>query len=380
MSEDKPNLKELLIYIIQIEDKRQISKIKHKLNDIVVITLFAMLANIEYWEEIEEFGKMYFKALKRYLELPNGIPSHDTIQRVMATIEPEVTEVLLRKWMDLKISGEDKKIRKILNIDGKFLNGMKNKNNKPLDIVSAYSKEDGICYSQVAAEGKGNEIEAILRLLDKISVKECIVTIDAIGTQKEIIKKIRKKKGYFCLQVKGNQKALKEDIEDYFADKGFRKKLKGEGMYSRKTEKQRGRLETREYYYTEEIEWFIKRNKEWKEVKGIGASILTTEENGKKQEQKRYYITNITGGVEEFVRAVRGHWAIESYHWVLDVTFREDANKTLNKNAARNLNILRKLAISILEELPFRKKFSRRIKRYIISLDVRRYLKLFFDI
>ena len=151
-------------------------------------------------------------------------------------------------------------------------------------------------------------------------------------------------------------------------------------MYSRKTEKQRGWLETREYYYTEEIEWFIKRNKEWKEVKGIGASILTTEENGKKQEQKRYYITNITGGVEEFVRAVRGHWAIESYHWVLDVTFREDANKTLNKNAARNLNILRKLAISILEELPFRKKFSRRIKRYIISLDVRRYLKLFFDI
>ena len=181
MSEDKPNLKELLIYITQIEDKRQISKIKHKLNDIVVITLFAMLANIEYWEEIDEFGKMYFKALKRYLELPNGIPSHDTIQRVMATIEPEVTEVLLRKWMDLKISGEDKKIRKILNIDGKFLNGMKNKNNKPLDIVSAYSKEDGICYSQVTTEGKGNEIEAILRLLDKISVKECIVTIDAIG-------------------------------------------------------------------------------------------------------------------------------------------------------------------------------------------------------
>jgi putative transposase yncI len=145
MSEDKPNLKELLIYITQIEDKRQISKIKHKLNDIVVITLFTMLANIEYWEEIEEFAKMYFKALKRYLELPNGIPSHDTIQRVVATTEPKVTEVLLRKWMELKISGEDKKIRKILNIDGKFLNGMKNKNNSPLDIVSAYSKEDGIC-------------------------------------------------------------------------------------------------------------------------------------------------------------------------------------------------------------------------------------------
>lgn len=146
------------------------------MNDIVVITLFAVLANIEYWEEIDEFGKMYFKALKRYLELPNGIPSHDTIQRVMATIEPEVTEVLLRKWMELKISGEDKKI---LNIDGKFLNGMKNKNNSPLDIVSAYSKEDGIW---LFTSGKGNEIEAILRLLDKISVKECIVTIDAIGT------------------------------------------------------------------------------------------------------------------------------------------------------------------------------------------------------
>ena len=123
-------------------------------------------------------------------------------------------------------------------------------------------------------------------------------------------------------------------------------------MHAKKTEKQRGWLEMREYYYTEEKEWFIKRNKEWKEVNGIGASILTTEEHGKKQEQKRYYITNITGGVEEFVRAVRGHWAIENYHWILDVTFREDANKTLNKNADRNLNILRKLAISILEEIP----------------------------
>lgn len=189
MSENNQNLKELLIYITKIEDKRQISKIKHKLSDIVVITLFAMLANVEYWEEIEEFGKLYFKTLKRYLELPNGVPSHDTIQRVIATIEPEVTEVLLKKYMELKISGEDRKIKKILNIDGKFLNGMKNKNNEPLDIVSAYSKEDGICYSQVAAEGKGKEIEAMLRLLDKISVKECIVTIDAIGTQKEIIKK-----------------------------------------------------------------------------------------------------------------------------------------------------------------------------------------------
>ena len=173
MSEDSQNLKELLIYITQIEDKQQASKIKHKLSDIVVITLFAMLANVEYWEEIDEFGKLYLKALKRYLELPNRVPSHDTIQRVMATIEPEVTEVLLTKWMELKISGEDKKIRKILNIDGKFLNGMKNKNNSPLNIVSAYSKEDGICYSQVALEGKGNEIEVILRLLDKISVKEC---------------------------------------------------------------------------------------------------------------------------------------------------------------------------------------------------------------
>ena len=112
MSENNQNLKELLIYITQIEDKRQASKIKHKLSDIVVITLFGILANVEYREEIEEFRKLYLKALKRYLELSNGVPSHDTIQRVMAIIEPEVTEVLLIKWMELKISGEDKKIRK----------------------------------------------------------------------------------------------------------------------------------------------------------------------------------------------------------------------------------------------------------------------------
>ena len=142
-----------------------------------------------------------------------------------------------------------------------------------------------------------------------------------IGTQKEIIKRIGKKEGYFCLQVKGNQKTLKEDIEDYFADKGFRRKWKKPG-----TEK-------------------ILHNEYSRESRRICKSGKRT-----------------------------------SYNWILDMTFREDASRTLNKNVARNLNILRKLAISILEELPFRKKFSRRIKRYIISLDVRRYLKLFFDI
>lgn len=379
--EEKPKLKELMIYIGTIQDKRQISKVKHKLSDIVAITLFAMLANVEYWEEIGEFGKIYFKELKKYLELPNGVPSHDTIQRVMATIEPEVMEVLLQKWAGLKISGEDKKVLKILNIDGKFMNGMRNKNQEALDIVSAYSKEDGICYSQVAAEGKGKEIEAIKRLLDKISIVKCIVTIDAIGAQKGIIEKIIKKKGYFCIAVKGNQGNMEEDLRDYFLDKGFKKELKEQKNYHHKTEKQRGRIETREYYYTEEIEWFKERHKEWKEVKGIGMAVLTTEdEKGNKVQNERYYITNLPGGVGEFVRAVRGHWAIESYHWILDVTFREDANKTLNKIAARNLNILRKLAISILEELPFRKKFSKRMKRYVISLEVKKYLGLFFEI
>ena len=143
-------------------------------------------------------------------------------------------------------------------------------------------------------------------------------------------------------------------------------------MYNRKTEKQRGRLETREYYYTEETEW--KRSKRDRCIN------FNNRRKWEKSGTEKVLHNEYSRGVEEFVRAVRRHWAIESYHWILNMTFREDTSRTLDKNVARNLNILRKLAILILEELPFRKKFSRRIKRYIILLDVRRYLKLFFDI
>lgn len=303
---------EIMIYVSEIEDRRQEWKIAHQLVDIVMIVLFATLANADDWHEIEIFARNNEEVMRRYIELVNGVPSHDTIQRVMGSIEPEVFEGLQ------------------------------------------------------AVDGKGKEIPAIKDLLDIISVKQQVVTIDAIGTQTEIAAKIRNRKGDYVLALKGNQGNLHEDVRTYFQDEEFLMKIKEQQGYSQTIEKAHGQIEIREYFQTDHISW-LPGAKEWQGLQTIGMSRNTYKKGGKETSETRYYISSLTTDIALFQASVRGHWAIESMHWHLDVTFREDHNQTLDKTAAQNLNIIRKWALSILKLVNLGKSYSLKKKRFALG-------------
>ena len=376
-------MNELIPRLEKIRDTRQEWKVKHKLSEIVLIVLLALLANADEWELIEDFAYANEEFLREYITLENGIPSHDTIQRVMAIIEPKEMQGIQLAWNEIVNNEEGEKLKKVLNIDGKTMRGTASAKKKALHVVSAYSSEEGISLGQVVVNEKENEIVAIPNLLDEISIKNSIVTIDAMGCQKKIAKKIIKKEADYVLALKGNQETLHKDVKDYFEDNEFRREIKKAGNYHRTIEKAHGQVEVREYYQTDNIEWLDNKEK-WVGIKSIGMVETTTEKldgTGKKTKEVRYFISSLAVMILMFAKAVRGHWAIESMHWHLDVTFKEDFSKTLEATSAINLNILRKLALNILKLVDIGKsRCSLKRKRYIICSNAPKFLKKVMDI
>ena len=367
-------MRELLEWMECVEDKRQAKKVLHKLKDIIVIVLFATLANIDGWEEMEYFAKYQEKYLKKYIELKNGIPSHDTIRRVFGMISPEILQQLYQKWQELLNRDEGEKLKKIICIDGKTMRGNKRKEGRPNHIVSAWCREDGFCLGQRTVEEKSNEITAIPELLEKIQIKGQVITIDAMGTQTAIAEKIRTKRADYVLALKGNQGTMYEDVKLYLTDPEVKKLLRESGCYKRTVEKARSQIEIREYYQTENIAW-LDRKKDWKGLKSVGMEEKTIQKDGLETKEYRFFISSLKEDIELFSRAVRGHWSVESMHWHLDVTFREDANLTLDRQAAQNLNIIRKWCLSILKVIElFRPNLSMRKKRFVISLNPPEFL------
>ncbi len=234
-------MEKLLQWMEYIEDVWQERKVRHKLKDILVIVLFATLADANDWVEIAEFAEVYEDYLKKYIRLENGVPSHDTIQRVMGMVQPEALQQLYVKWQELLDKGEGEALERIVCIDGKTMKGSRKKEKKPLHIVSAWSKEDGFCMGQRAVMEKSNEITAIPLLLETIQIKGSIVTTDAMGTQTARAEKIKSRHADYMLAVKGNQKTLYNDIKDYFSEKEFLGKIKEKGCYKKALKKHMGR-------------------------------------------------------------------------------------------------------------------------------------------
>lgn len=368
-------MQELLQWMEYIEDRRQQRKERHPLKDILVIVLFATLANADDWVEMALFAEDYQDYLRNYIELKNGPPSHDTLRRVMGMISPETLQQLYGKWQERLNRNEGELLKKIICIDGKTMRSNKRNGEKPAHIVSAWSKENGFCLGQKVVEEKSNEITAIPDLLEKIQIKGQIITIDAMGTQTAIAEKIKNKRADYVLSLKGNQGRLYEDVKDYFKEDEFKKKIKEKGSYKKTQEKAHGQIETREYYQTEDIRW-LEQKKEWKGLKSIIMERKTLEKGGEERIEYRYFISSLKEDIELVGRAVRGHWSIESMHWHLDVTFREDENATIDKMAAQNLNIIRKWSLSILKMAEVsRHKLSMRKKRYVIGLRPIKHLE-----
>jgi predicted transposase YbfD/YdcC len=322
----------LFQYINKVTDTRQEKKVRHKMSDIIALVFFAMLANANEWVEIEIFGKEHEKYLRRYLELPNGIPSHDTIQRVFAMVSSEFLGKLQKLWNEMLSSDEGEKVKKILAIDGKTQSGNGNKKHKGNHIVSAVYG-NGFCLGEKRVNEKSNEIKAIPELIETLNVKGHIITTDAMGTQTEIVKQIRKKRADYVLALKGNQAGMYEDVKLYFSDP----ELLSGCEYTKTVEKARGGIERREYWQSEDIGW-LPRKKAWSGLKSIAMTRNTIVRDGKETVESRYFISSLPLNVTEVARAIRGHWMVESYHWHLDVTFREDENHTLEKQAAFNLS------------------------------------------
>lgn len=268
-------------------------------------------------------------------------------------------------------SGEGDKIKRLLAIDGKTQRGNGRKNQKANHIVSAIDGK-GFCLGQRRVEEKTNEINPISELLDCLNIKGTIITTDAMGTQTAIVKKIRQKRVDYVLVLKANQGNLLEDVRLYFSEGEFLKKY----AYKKTVEKARGTTEQREYWQTDDISW-LSQKKEWEGLKTvILARNIVMGKGGETSTEERYFISSLPAGIEEAARTVRGHWMVESYHWHLDVTFREDGNHTIEKQAAYNLNIMRKLSLNILKLIEVvSKSLSLKKKRYAIGTNPEKHLE-----
>ena len=361
--------------ILECLDKRQQGKVRHKLSEIIGLSFFAMVGNADDFVDIEAFGEEHEEFLREYFEFKNGIPSHDTIQRVFAMISPESLQGFRDKFNELMNTNEGEKVRKILGLDGKTQCGNGNDKQKANHIVSAVG-ENGFCLGEERVNDKSNEITAIPELLDTLNIQGNIITTDAMGTQKEIVKKIRSKKADYVLALKGNQGTLYDDVKLYFEDKEFLDKCE----YCKTLEKARGGIEKREYWQTNDVDWLWQK-KEWAGLSSLVMTRNTIIKNEQTITETRFFIASLGLDVKEAARAIRGHWMVESYHWHLDVTFREDANHTLDKHAAYNLNIMRKLALNVLKLLDIGKKnVSLKKKRFAICCNPKKYFSKLFEL
>ena len=367
----------------KLSDTRVQYKVKHNMSDIVMITLLGILANANTWNEIHCFAKSHETWLKTFLELPSGIPSHDTIQRVIAMINPTTLYASTVKYLinlidNLTTTKEEKDVK---SMDGKTINGssrseLTTDKTLPTNVMSIYSHDYGMAIIQDFIEEKSNEIPMGPELIKQLNLSDSIITADALNTQKETVKAIIKAKGEYVLALKANQGTMYQEVSEYFHDE---KLLKGLEYYS-ETEKSHSKLIKREYFMTNNVNW-ITNYKDWKNMKSIGyeKKIIEYINNDKKIIEERFFIISFENDIKTFADAVRKHWGIENnLHAPLDIVFKEDDNTTLEKNGARNLSILRRIALNIIKLVQCFYNISLKLIRYKISMNTEEELEKIF--
>lgn len=328
----------------QIDDPRSDINKLHKLEDILLIGIISVICAAETWKDMETFAKGRKDFLRTFLDLPNGIPSDDTFNRVFSSIDSEQFESCFMEWVShlVNLTGGE-----VVPIDGKTIRGAKSNGKKsPFHMVSAWATNNNLVLGQVKVSEKSNEITAIPKLLELIAVKGCTVTIDAMGCQQEIAGKIIEQQANYILAVKENQKQLYQDIEDEFR---FGQQIKTDIT----EDLDHGRIETRKCSVITDFK-FIENRQEWAGLQSIVKveSIREFKNSDKPNETfTRYYISSLLTEATHLQRAIRLHWGIENkLHWVLDVAFCEDASRKRIGNAAQNFSILSKIALNLLKK------------------------------
>jgi predicted transposase YbfD/YdcC len=325
---------------------------EHKLIDIIAIAMCAVICGAEGWTDIELFGKSKLPWLKTFLELPNGIPSHDTFGRVFSRMDAQEFQLAFYEWVwavnDI-IQGQ------IINIDGKQLRGSKDKvlGKRAIYMVSAWAEENELVLGQRKVNEKSNEITAIPELLKLLNLSGCIVTIDAIGTQTNIAQTIVEADCDYVLSVKENQGHLYEDISVLFAVDQAQNFKYAALDYAKTTNKGHGRLEVRECWSTSNPEYLnlIRDRQNWVGLQSIAMVVGTRMIAGKQTRKIRYYISSLPSHAQRLLDIVRKHWSIENdLHWVLDVAMNEDHSRIRKDQAPENFAVLRHIALNLLKQ------------------------------
>jgi predicted transposase YbfD/YdcC len=346
----------LLRFFDELPDPRSKVNLLHRLGDVIVIAICAVLATADGPTAIAHWAKLNETWLRSHLKLPNGIPSKDTFRRVLSLLNPAAFQRCFQEWLSsLNVSADDESGNAThIAIDGKTLRRSHDKKNGlgPLHIVSAWASDRAITLGQVATDEKSNEITAIPKLLDMIDLEGAVVTIDAAGCQKNIAAQIVQGKGNYVLALKGNQGKLHDDVrfvldshmQDDFASCPVSRHIE--------VEQGHGRLEARTYYQITAPTYLHGRS-EWKGLRTIGAAVRVYEENGVEKSDTRYYVSSLRRNGKQFANAVRNHWAIENtLHWSLDMTYREDESRVRNRTFADNLSWLRRMTLSLIKQHP----------------------------
>jgi len=338
-------------YFAEVEDPRIERTKKHKLEDIFFIAISGVICGANDWANIEMFGKAKEDWLRKYLELPNGIPSHDTFGRVFQQIDPAQFEKGFLGWTR-SIHKETK--GEVIAIDGKTIRRShdKKEGKKAIHMINAWATANHLLLGQEKTEEKSNEITAIPELLEVLSLAGCIVTIDAMGCQEEIAKQIVEKEADYVLAVKNNQGALYEDLQELFTGAEEVTYQRVPHDYEKQVSKH-GRIEIRRCWTISDREYieYIRRHHRWSNLQTIALVESERIIDGKSSIERRYYISSLENDAKTILHAVRAHWQVEnSVHWVLDVCFREDDSRIRKGHGAENFAILRAIALNLIKQ------------------------------
>jgi len=356
----------------------------HKLVDILVIGLCSLLTVGEGFTDMEFLGRTQEKWFRTFLELPHGIPSHDTFNRVFSAIDPHRFLECFIEWTQgvcTALQGE------VVAIDGKALRHAFDRGESLPYIVSAFASENGLTLGQVKVDDKSNEITAIPELLRVLALEGCIVTMDAMGCQKDIAAQIVEKGADYVLSLKGNQGTALDDFSQYFdyvlspqasRARPERKAKAGTLSTFESIEKGHGRTDVRRYWHTTDIAWFAQKGL-WKGLRSVGMVESERTVHGQRSIERRYFLSSLPLGAAGLAQAIRGHWSVENQlHWSLDVTFHEDQSRARTRYAAQNLATLRRLALNLVR-LDTSRKLPLRQKRMLAAMN-HDYLKLLLGV
>jgi predicted transposase YbfD/YdcC len=351
-------------HFASLKDPRIHRRKRHLLIDIILTAICAVICGCDTWQEIALFGRYRRTWLKKFLRLPNGIPSHDTFERVFDRLDPQAFQACFRDWLQ---AFQTLLPNPHIAIDGKTLCSSSDCRTAlgPLHLVSAWASEQHLTLGQVAVADKSNEITAIPKLLQLLELQGALVTLDAMGCQKEIAQTIVAAGGDYVMTVKDNQPGLRDDIQASLG-KALDEDAAALDHYATE-ETGHGRHESRSYTILRDPPG-LRQRQAWAGLQVIGMCTSERTVAGQTSSELRYFIGSKKANAKYYAKALRSHWRIENnLHWQLDVTFKEDDSRTQRRNAAENLALLRRLALSLLKHNP--EKLSIACKRKAAALD-----------